>query len=474
MPSGIAFAEYVRYDATGLAALVQAGEIEAIDLVDAAIARAESVNPKINAIVERLYEQARASALLPSTGPFAGVPWAVKDLYHAIGGVRLTNGSALYRGHIAEADSELVARFRKAGLIAVCTSTTPEFGLAATTESKLHGLTRNPWDLSRSSGGSSGGAAALVAAGVMPAAHATDGGGSIRTPASCCGLVGLKVSRGRTPVGVGRTESWNGLGVSHALTRSVRDSAALLDATHGPAFGARSVAPPSGASFIEATRRAPRRLRIALQFVAPSGALPSAECVEAVRKAAQLCESLGHQVEEARPAIDNLGGYLVNVLSVHTAAVVAERSTALGRPIGDGELENVTAALAAHGRKVSGLDMVAADAAFMRAAIDMARFQALYDVILTPTLAALPAALQTISLDRPLPEFEREVFSYSPYSALYNITGQPAISLPLHWSAEGLPVGVQFAARIGEEDVLLALAAQLEEAEPWFHRRPTL
>lgn len=474
MAHGVAFTEYVRYDAMGLAELVARGEVEALELVEAAIARAERVNPRINAIAEKLYAPARRQALTPGGGPLAGVPWVVKDLHHAIGGVRLSNGSALFREQVPAADSELVGRFRAAGLVIIATSTTPELGLSASTESRLYGATRNPWDLERSAGGSSGGAAALVAAGVVPAAHATDGGGSIRTPASCCGLVGLKVSRGRTPVGVGRTESWNGLGVSHALTRSVRDSAALLDATQGPALGARSVAPACTGSFLEATRRPPRPLRIAMQLATADGVLPATECIDAVCKTARLCEALGHLVEEARPAVEPLGLHLVNVLSVHTAAAVDERAAALGRRIAAEDLENVTQVLAARGRQVSGLELAAADAAFMHAAIAVAAFQSRYDLILTPTLAALPAPLGQISLDRPLPEFERAVFSYSPYSTLYNVTGQPAISLPLHWSAQGLPVGVQFAARLGEEDVLLSLAAQLEAAEPWFHRRAPL
>jgi amidase len=474
MSTGIDFEEYVRHDAVGLAQLVRRGEVSAAALVEAAIARAEQVNPRINAIIDRLYERARAQARERLGGPFAGVPWAVKDLYHAVAGARLTQGSRSYRENVAEADSETVSRFRAAGLIPLCTSASPEFGLSVTTESRLHGATRNPWDLERSAGGSSGGSAALVAAGVMPAAHATDGGGSIRVPASCCGLVGLKVSRGRTPVGVSRTETWNGLGVSHAVTRSVRDAAALLDAIHGPPLGARYAAPAPAGRFADAAARPPARLRIALQTEAPGGTPVHADCQAAVRAAARLCESLGHVVEESRPQVEELSLHLIRVLAVHMAAAADERAAALGRPLAADELEPVTTAFVTLGRQVSGLQLVAADAAFMRAAVALARFQAGYDLILSPTLAAPPLPLGVASLDRPLEEFQRAVLPYSPFTALFNITGQPAISLPLHWNAQGLPIGVQFAARLGQEELLLSLAGQLEQVQPWFQRRPNL
>jgi Asp-tRNA(Asn)/Glu-tRNA(Gln) amidotransferase A subunit family amidase len=474
MSAGIGFEDYVRHDAVGLAALVRDGEVAAADLVEAAMLRAEQVNPQINAVVERLYESARGQARAPLAGPFAGVPWAVKDLYHAVAGARLTHGSRAYRDHVAAADAELVSRFRAAGLIILCTSASPEFGLSVTTESALHGATRNPWDLRRSSGGSSGGAAALVAAGVMPAAHATDGGGSIRTPASCCGLVGLKVSRGRTPVGLTRTEGWNGLSVSHALTRSVRDSAALLDATHGPPLGARYVAPPPDGSFAAAVAREPRRLRIALQAEPANGQPIHRDCRMAVEEAARLCEQLGHQVEPAVPPVEDLSAHLINVIAVHAAAAVDERSAELGRALGADDLENVTRAFVEQGRRVTGLQLAAADAAFMRNAVAMARFQQGYDLILSPSLAAPPALLGTMSLDLPLSQFVQAAVPYSPFSAVYNMTGQPSISLPLHWSEEGLPIGVQFAGRLGEEALLLQLAGQLERARPWFHRRPPL
>ena len=474
MPAFISHEEYAAHDAVGLAGLVRNKEVAAVELVAAAIRRAEAVNPAINAIVERFDEAARRQAAGHLEGPLAGVPWAVKDLYHAIEGARLSNGSRAWRDNVAAADSELVSRFRAAGLLILFTSTSPELGLSVTTESALHGATRNPWNLERSSGGSSGGAAALVAAGVLPAAHATDGGGSIRTPASCCGLVGLKVSRGRTPVGVGRTEGWNGLSVSHAVTRSVRDSAALLDATQGPPLGARYVAPPPDGCYLAAVRREPRPLRIGFQAVGFNGSEVHADCRAAVEDAARLCESLGHSVEECRLLVDELSPHLLNVLAVHAAAAVVERGVERGRLVQAEELENVTRAFVDRGRQVTGLELAAADLAFMRAAISIARVQRTYDLILTPTLAAPPAPLGTMSLDLPLPEFQRAVLPYSPFSAVYNVTGQPAISLPLHWNAAGLPIGVQFAARMGDEVLLLELAGQLERVRPWSGRRPVL
>ncbi len=474
MPAGISFEDYVAHDAVGLARLVRDGEAAPIELIEAAIRRADAVNPAINAVAERFDDTARRLARGRLEGPLAGVPWAVKDLHHAVGGARLTHGSRAWREHVASADSELVERFRDTGLITLFTSTSPELGLSVTTESVLYGATRNPWSLQHSAGGSSGGAAALVAAGVLPAAHATDGGGSIRIPAACCGLFGLKVSRGRTPVGTGRTEGWNGLSVSHAVTRSVRDSAALLDATHGPPLGARYVAPPPPGRFAAAAVRDPRRLRIAFQAQAFDGREVEPECRAAVEDAARLCESMGHVVEECRLRLEDLTPHLINVLGVHTAAAADERAAELGRTLAADELETVTQALVSRGRQVTGLQLAAADQAFMRAAIGMARFQQVYDLVLTPTLAAPPAPLGTLRLSQPLPEFERAVIPYSPFTALCNITGQPAASVPLYWSAGGLPIGVQFAARLGEEPLLLELAGQLERARPWFDRRPVL
>jgi len=472
---GLSFEDYVCHDALGLAGLISGGEVSATDVIEAAIARAEAVNPRINAVVETLYEPARAAALSGLEGPLAGVPWAVKDLGHEIAGVRMTSGSRGFQDYIAAADSESVRRMKAAGLNIFATSTSPEFGLTVTTESTLHGQTRNPWDLTRTSGGSSGGASALVAAGVLPAAHATDGGGSIRVPGACTGLFALKPSRGRTPVAPNRTEGWNGLGCSHAVTRSVRDSAAILDATHGAELGSRYVAPPPKGAFLEAAGRDPGRLRIALQLT-PANATPiDPICSEAAREVAALCESLGHIVEEAAPKIDGaaLGRAMMTVTSTHTASAFAARALALGREMDADDMEEATQGFVAIGKTASAMDLGDADQAFMTAAIAMAKFQETYDLVLTPVLAKPPLKLGEVALNQPIQAYGAAFGAFCPFTALANQTGQPAMSVPLVWH-DHLPIGVQFAARLGEEELLFSLAHQLEQARPWFDRRAPL
>jgi amidase/6-aminohexanoate-cyclic-dimer hydrolase len=377
---------------------------------------------------------------------------------------------------VCPSDSETARRFKAAGLLILGSTTTPEFGLTVTTESALFGKTRNPWNLERVAGGSSGGSAALTAAGVVPWAHATDGGGSIRVPASCCGLFGLKVSRGRNPVAMGRTEGWSGLGVSHAVTRSVRDSAALLDALHGPEAGSRYVAPPPIGTFLSALERAPRRLKIALQRRAASGVAVHADCIAAIEEAARLCASLGHVVEEAAPALnaEALHQALLTIISAHTAAKLSARQIELGRPLARDEIELITSLVLANGRKASAEDLIRADQTCMSAAQTIGEFMTDYDMILSPTLAQPPVALGTLALDSNPQQNAEAIGRFSPFTAVQNQTGQPAMSVPLYWNAEGLPVGVMFAARLGAEQDLLALAAQLEQAKPWFDRRPPI
>ena len=438
----ISFDEYATFDATALAEAVRRRSLSAAEVLEAAIARAEAVNPALNAIASRLYEPARRQAAHLVEGAFAGVPWAVKDLGHPIAGAPLTNGSRAFRDAVGSQDAELIGRFRTAGLATFATSTSPEFGLTVTTESTLYGPTRNPWNLERSAGGSSGGAAALVAAGVLPAAHATDGGGSIRIPASCCGLFGLKPSRGRTPVGLGRTEGWNGLGVSHAVTRSVRDSAALLDATSGREAGSRSDAPNVyGAGFLDSLQGDPaahlrRRARVAVMLEPFSDVPVHGECQAAALEAARLCEELGLDVEEARPALDGqaLGRGMMAVVSAQTAATINAREDELGRKLRQEELEIATWELVAIGRSLKATDLIAADLAFMAAAEALGRFQERFDLILSPTLAAPPVRLGKVSLDQSAADYGAAVGAYSPFTAVYNQTGAPAMSVPLHWS----------------------------------------
>jgi len=390
--------------------------------------------------------------------------------------VPLTNGSRAFANQVATSDSELVRRFKAAGLNILCTSTSPELGLAATTESTLYGATANPWDLTRIAGGSSGGAAALVAAGVLPAAHATDGGGSIRGPAFCCGLFGLKPSRGRVPMAPGRTEGWLGCSTSHAVSRSVRDSALLMDLTHGPEPGSRYVAAPPRGTFLEAASRPAPQLRIAFHWQTRAGVALDPDCIAAVEDAAHLCESLGHIVEQAAPPVDlddaarSFGAAVVASI----ASTVQARSAELGRDDLENLFEQTTREYAEYGKAITGVALVRANDGFMRAALAVAKFQETYDVILTPTMGKPPLKLGEACLMQPSAGFDAAHLSYSPFTALQNMTGQPGMNVPLYWTATGLPVGVQFAARVGEEELLFSLAAQLEKARPWFDKRPPL
>jgi Asp-tRNA(Asn)/Glu-tRNA(Gln) amidotransferase A subunit family amidase len=470
----LAFEDYVASDGLGWAERIRRGEVSASEVLEAAIARAEAVNPAINAIAHRLYEQAREQSTRPLTGPMAGVPWAMKDLYQTIAGAPVTNGSRAFAENVAVADSYLTSKYKAAGLNIFCTSTSPEFAISATTESSLYGQTRNPWDLSRTSGGSSGGASALVASGVLPAAHATDGGGSIRGPAACCGLFGLKPSRGRLPIGPGRTEGWGGCSTTHAVTRSVRDSAVLLDVSHGPEPGSRYIAPPPRGLFADAAARPPGRLRIAYHWEARSGVTADPECIAAVEDAARLCEGLGHIVEPAAPKVDHDGLARAFGVVVVTAAALAARNRAkhLGLERLDDHFEQVTREYVEMADRFTAVQYAAANDAFMAAAIVVHDFQQTYDVILSPTMGSPPVPLGTVHLLQPAESFAAATSPYSPFTALQNQTGQPAMSVPLYWTAGGLPVGVQFAGRVGEEELLFSLAGELEQARPWFNRRP--
>lgn len=470
----IPFDDYVRYDATGLASLICSRDVSSAEVLETAIARAELVNPLINAIAEPLFEEARATAASPVAGPFAGVPWAVKDLGTPVRGARATRGSRAFADQRAAEDSELVRRFRAAGLNIFCTSTTPEFGSAATTESLLHGPTRNPWNLAKTAGGSSGGAAALVAAGVIPAAHGSDSGGSIRLPASCCGLLGLKPSRGRVPVAHHATEVKLGTSVANALTRSVRDMAALLDAIHGPELGSRYVAPPPRSTFLEAAMQPPPPLRIALQLQPFSDGPVDPACIDAAKEAAALCADLGHLVEEARPMLDgqalNQAFMIIGISDVYGGLRMAEHD--MGRPIALDQLEPVTATVMAMAGEIRAYQLIEADLTLQRAAIAMAQFQTRFDVILTPGVAQPPVDIGVLALDRTMPEWAEAMGRFSPFTSIYNQTGQPAIMVPMHWTDINLPIGVQFAGRLGGEETLLALAGQIEDARPWFSKLP--
>jgi amidase len=463
-------------DATAQAELVRRGEVKAAEVVEAAIERIEAVDGTLNAVIHRTFDAARAAA--PANGPFAGVPFLVKDLYAASAGDPLHNGNVALRdaGYVAPADSELVARWRRAGFVLVGRTNTPEFGLLPTTEPAAHGATRNPWDPSRSPGGSSGGAAAAVAAGLVPAAHASDGGGSIRIPASACGIVGLKVSRGRTSLAPAGDES--GLSVQHAVTRSVRDSAAILDATAGPAPGDMAVAPPPLRPWLEEVRADPGRLRVGVLAHSPAGELHP-ECREAALGAGRLLESLGHHVEESHPpAMDRPqetgSTFLARWSTMARTAMIAAGRLA-GRELGEEDVEPPTWIMASIGDATSGVELalaMAASAAYTRALASW--WAGGFDLLVSPVLGEPPWPLGDLVVERgqdAVPLLQRTT-TLVPFTTHFNLSGQPAISLPLHWTPDGLPVGVQLVAAYGREDLLIRVASQLEAAAPWADRRP--
>lgn len=467
------------HDAMGLAELMRKRAVSARELLEMAIGRAETLNPRFNFMAQKHYDYGRAAIErgLPE-GPFRGVPWLLKDLNTFIAGLPTGNGSRFYRDFRPDVTSELVSRIEKAGFVIFGKTCAPEFGLSGTTENRVTGDTRNPWNPRHIAGGSSGGAAVAVASGVLPAAHATDGGGSIRIPSSCCGLFGLKPSRGRVPMGPPRTEGWGGLSVHHAITRSVRDSAAVLDATHGLEAGGRYAAPTPAESFLSHVGKTPRPLRIALMTDAPAGTPVDPECIEAARQAARLCERLGHHVEEASPRLDMAAiaqaGFVMIASSV--AADMLDRAKATGIALGPDVLEPITLAFVGYGQTTSGADFARANNALQAAALTMARFMETYDLILSPTLAAPPLELGRINLspDADFRTWGERVAQFSPFTQIENMTGQPAMSVPLAMSASGLPIGVMFVGRYGEEATLFRLAGQLETAAPWAKRRPVI
>lgn len=489
--------DYMERDGLSLAELVERGEVHPRELVEAAIERIERLNPSLNAVVHRMYETARERADdLPPDGPFRGVPFLLKDLGVEYAGTPTTAGSRSRSGTRAERHSELVRRHLQAGLVVMGKANTPELGLSPTTEPELHGPTRNPWDPGRTAGGSSGGSAAAVAAGMVPLAHASDGGGSIRIPASACGLFGLKPTRGRVPSGAPGGEGWFGMSVNHAVTRTVRDSAALLDATCGPWPGAPYVAPRPARPFLEEVGADPGPLRIALcttPLLGSSDVDPA--CIEVAERAAALCEELGHRVEESAPRLDaeGLRDAFLRLVAADTAWQLSEWAALTGtRPSPEG-YEPSTLLIALIGRKLRAPEVVEAWSRMRVAGDRMAEFFDIYDVLLTPTLARPPWPLGALAPTageervmravRALPaqpllalvfrQLAEKVTEPIPNTPLFNLTGQPAASLPLGWS-EGLPVGVQVAARFGDEATLLRLSAQLEEARPWRDRRPAL
>jgi amidase len=469
--------ELARLDATAQADLVRRREVRPRELVEAAIRRIEQLNPTLNAVVTPMFEEAirRASGALPD-GPFSGVPFVLKDLTAQHAGVRYTEGSAFLAGNVSTHDQELVLRQRRAGLVVVGKTNAPEFGIVPTTEPRLFGPTRNPWDTGRTPGGSSGGTAAAVASGMVPMGHGNDGGGSIRIPASCCGLFGLKPTRARNSMGPAVGDVLNGLAVEHALTRSVRDSAALLDATAGPGLGDPYLAPAPARPYAEEVGAAPGRLRIAVTTVAANGVPIHADCVEAVRQTARLCEQLGHEVFDLEPeGVDGaaLSEAFVTLYVAGVAAGIAGWAGATGRQARPEDFEPLTWAMREMGASRSAADYLLAVAHLQAFSRQVARWFTGFDVWLTPVLAEPPLPLGTFDAppDQPLLPLVR-AGAWVPFTPIANITGQPAMSVPLHWNDAGLPIGSHFVARYGDEATLFRLAAQLEEARPWAGRRP--
>jgi amidase/6-aminohexanoate-cyclic-dimer hydrolase len=473
----LSFEEYRSLDALDLAQRVRTGQMTETELLDTALARARAVNPALNAITVDDEDYARRSIAngLPK-GPLAGVPFLLKDLGVTLKGTVTTGSLGYTRNLVARQDSTYVERCLKAGLVIFGKTHSPEFGLSPSSESRMWGATRNPWDLTRIAGGSSGGAAAAVAAGIVPVAHATDGGGSIRIPAACCGLYGLKPTRARTPMGPTRGEGWGGASVGHVVSRSVRDSAAFLDATGGPAPGDPYAAPHHPRAWLEEVALPPGRLRIAVSTKPPFDIPVHPDSIAAVHDAARLCESLGHIVEDATPSLN--GPEIMHaqgvVISANIAATVDEIAEALGRKAEPADVERATWYRVETARHTDAPAYARAITTLHMTGRKLAAFMQDYDVILQPVATQPPLKLGVLNMDREDTQaLLRELFAFIPYTGIYNITGQPSASVPLYWNADNLPIGTMFTTRFGDEATLLRLSAQLEQARPWFNRNPT-
>ena len=468
--------ELAFIDATAQADLVRRKEISAAELVEFAITRIEQLNPVLNAVITALYDQARdAVTRVDPSAPLAGVPFVLKDLVAELAGAPLSEGSHFLADYVSHYDSELVRRFRQAGLVVVGKSNTPEFGLMPTTEPARFGATRNPWDTRLTAGGSSGGSAAAVASGMVAIGHANDGGGSIRVPASCCGVVGLKPSRGRNSLGPGYGDVASGLLCEHVHTRSVRDTAAVLDATAGPAPGEPYWPAVPERPYTEEVKHEPERLRISFSTQPLTGARAHADCVAGAESIARLCQELGHEVTEDSPKVD--GERLFKAFGTRWIGfltwAVNDWARRLGREPSEDLLEPATWRMYRNGLKQTSADYLLAVQDLQLISRDVAGLFDRYDVWLTPTLAQPPVALGYFDYapDRRAVHLQR-LGEYTGFTLIVNTTGQPAISLPLHWTDTGLPIGIQLTGRYGDEASLLRLAGQLERARPWAGRRP--
>ena len=493
------FKEYGKYDAMGLAECVRKGDVTAAELCEEAIDRIEKINPQLNAVVTPMFDMGRKAAhqSLPDS-PFAGVPFLLKDLMFAFAGVPMTSGCKAYKNHVPDYDSEMVKRYKQAGLITLGKTNTPEFGLMGITEPELFGPCRNPWNKAYTPGGSSGGTASAVAAGLVPMAAGGDGGGSIRIPSAYCGLFGLKPSRGRNPSGPHHGQPWQGAVQEHVLTRSVRDSAAALDATQGPDRGAPFAIRPPAKPYLEELKTDPGKLKIGFTRASPIGTSVHPECAQAVVETAKLLEDLGHHVEETETGVDGkaLANAYLTLYFGEMAADLEEMKIVLGRKVTRADVEDLTYMLALLGRTFSAGHFVAATRCWDAAARQMGHFFRDYDLFLTPTTAHPPAKigeLQPRAIEKKLmavintlglggvlkasgivDQLAQKSLERTPFTQLANLTGLPAMSVPLYWTHAGMPCGSHFIAPFGEEALLFRLAAQLENARPWSQKKPAV
>ena len=470
--------EFTWLDATAQADLVRTKDVKPLELVEAAIDRIERLNPQLNAVVYKLYDQARARAnsVLPD-GPFKGVPFLLKNILGLCAGAPNDQSSKFVQGFVAPFDSTLVARYKKAGVVICGVTNAPEFGLMPTTEPTLFGPAHNPWNLAHTTGGSSGGSAAAVAAGLVPFAHANDGGGSIRIPASCCGLVGLKPTRARNPMGPTVGDVFSGLVAEHILSRSVRDSAAMLDATAGPDLGDPYVAPPPARPYAEEVGAPVGKLRIAFSTTTPTGVPLHPDCKTAVEDAAQLCESLGHEVVESAPTLEaeKITPMFMALWGGGLAWTIDSYSHLLGKAPTADQFEPGTWGLYQHGKHVTASQYLLAVQWLQGMSRQIAQWMSGFDVWLTPTLGMPPLPLGAMDSSPEDPNAGMRVAAaFVPYTPLTNVTGQPSLSLPLYWNDDGLPIGTLFTGQFGDEATLFRLAAQLEAARPWGDKRPPI
>jgi len=492
----MAFSDYSKYDGLGLAELVRKKQVSPAELVEEAISRIETHNPKLNAVVLPLYDRAReqAKGSLPE-GPFTGVPFMLKDLHANLEGVPTSHGSKLWKGVPATVTTEMARRWESSGVIVVGKTNTPEFGLTPYTESGTLGAAHNPWDVTRTTGGSSGGSAAAVAARMVPLASAGDGGGSIRIPSSACGIFGLKPTRGRTPTGPIIGESWAGFDIEHVLTLSVRDSAAMLDATKGGDVGAPYIIPDAG-PFLSEVEKKPGKLRIAYSTKPMLGKNVHPDCVKGVEETVELLRKLGHDLVEDAPAINGEEYSLrfLTVIAGQIRADIEETAEKAGKKVSVDDFDVITFATGLFGRILKASDYARAMRYLQSVSRDIGRFFENYDVLLTPVLSQPPVKIGSLNLSAAeqsqikligrtgatwileamgvIKPVAARTYEFIPWTPVFNVTGQPAMSVPLYWNAEGLPIGMHFVGKWGDEATLFRLAGQLEKEKPWFDKAP--